>query len=106
MLACAQGTWKPMATGGTPEAEIPGTRVTFETPDGIALAGRLFGTGPSGVVLSHMFPAPDARDWYPVAERLATDGYTALAFSFRGYEGSAGRKDPSKAHVDVKAAAD
>jgi pimeloyl-ACP methyl ester carboxylesterase len=52
-----------------------------------------------------MYPA-DASSWYPTAERLAKLGYVALAFNFRGYDGSQGRKRVAKAAVDLRAAYD
>jgi pimeloyl-ACP methyl ester carboxylesterase len=60
--------------------------ITFETQDGVALAGRSFGPdrGAAGVVLAHMFPA-DQRSWFAFAERLADRGYRVLTFNFRGY---------------------
>lgn len=75
---------------------------TFTTSDGIDLTGRVFGRGKVGVVLSHMYPS-DAKSWYPAAEQLASAGYMALAFNFRGYADSDGEKAPSKAALDVRA---
>ncbi|HSL15602.1 MAG TPA: alpha/beta hydrolase [Actinomycetota bacterium] len=69
----------------TPSAPSEDSRaVSFAAPGGVRLAGRLFGEGRVGVVLSHMYPA-DQRSWWRFAERLAEDGYTALTFDFRGY---------------------
>ena len=71
-------------------APPPASRpVAFAASDGVRLAGRLFlpdgsPDGTAGVVLSHMLPA-DQRSWYPFAERLADEGYSALTFDFRGY---------------------
>lgn len=79
--------------------------VTFRTSDGLVLTGRLFGAGTVGVVLAHMIPA-DASSWYPVARRLARDGYLALAFNFRGYDGSGGTKSTARAPTDLAAARD
>lgn len=58
--------------------------VSFESPDGVRLEGRLFGEGRVGVVLAHMFPA-DQSSWYEFADVLADRGYSALTFNFRGY---------------------
>jgi pimeloyl-ACP methyl ester carboxylesterase len=68
-------------TGGTGSTEL-----TFESSDGVTLAGRLFGPeqGTAGVVLAHMFPS-DQSSWFPFADRLADRGYRVLTFNFRGY---------------------
>lgn len=84
---------------------VPYEDIRFQTRDGVALHGRLFGSGPVGVALAHMYPA-DATSWYPLGRRLAAAGYAALAFNFRGYDGSQGPKDVSKADADVVAAYD
>jgi pimeloyl-ACP methyl ester carboxylesterase len=99
---------------GRSAKELAGSRaVTFVTVDGVRLAGRLFPSkagGSSGVVLSHMLPA-DQRSWFPFAERLATEGFTALTFDFRGYcpggDGgcSSGTRDIASIWRDVAAAA-
>ena len=62
------------------------TPVTFESTDGVQLAGRVFGSddATAGVVLAHMQPA-DQSSWYAFAERLGDAGYRALTFDFRGY---------------------
>jgi dienelactone hydrolase len=57
--------------------------VTFESSDGVELAGRVFGEGPSGVVLAHM-RAADQRSWFDFADRLADEGYQVLTFDSRG----------------------
>jgi dienelactone hydrolase len=92
------------------------TPVSFESSDGVELEGRLFPSvdggadGSPGVVLSHMLPA-DQRSWFPFAERLASEGYTALAFDLRGYcPGGAGgcsqgAKDVAASWRDVAGAA-
>jgi pimeloyl-ACP methyl ester carboxylesterase len=59
--------------------------VTFPSTDGIRLAGRLYGTGPHGVVLAHMgSPRFSQADWLPVAVKLAKSGFRVLAFDYRG----------------------
>jgi pimeloyl-ACP methyl ester carboxylesterase len=63
----------------------PGSQaVAFPASGGIRLEGRIMGDGPVAVVLSHMYPA-DQRSWWDFAEVLAEEGYTALAYDFRGY---------------------
>jgi len=84
--------------------------VTFESADGVRLAGRVFGEGPSGVVLEHMRPA-DQRSWFDFADRLAGEGYQALAVDLYGYcpggDGgcSQGEKDIAAIWQDVAGAA-
>jgi uncharacterized protein len=77
--------------------------VSFTTEDGITLSGHLFGSGSSGVVLAHMYPA-DQTSWYPTAERLAQEGYLVLTFDFRGYGDSQGTKQIDLIDRDVAAA--
>jgi pimeloyl-ACP methyl ester carboxylesterase len=101
------------ACGGSTTTIDPGpsTAVTFDTSDGVTLAGRLFGpaNASEGVVLAHMLPA-DQTSWYPFAERLASHGFRALTFDFRGYcpggDGgcSEGDKDIGAAPTDLRAA--
>ena len=73
------------ACGEPPPPDLSDSRpVTFESRDGVTLAGRLFGDGSTGVVLSHMQPA-DQRSWFAFANRLADEGYLVLTYDFRGY---------------------
>lgn len=89
----------------TTEATVAGAQaVTFTTSDGIALSGHLFGSGPSGVVLCHMYPA-DQTSWYETARKLAARGYQVLTFDFRGYGGSGGDKQIEHIDRDALAAA-
>ncbi|HEX5938689.1 MAG TPA: alpha/beta fold hydrolase [Actinomycetota bacterium] len=75
------------ACGGEGAAPATGSReVTFESSDGVALGGRLFGPddAPAGIVLAHMSPS-DQSSWFDFAERLGREGYRVLTFNFRGY---------------------
>jgi pimeloyl-ACP methyl ester carboxylesterase len=78
--------------------------ITFDSADGVTLAGRLFGPdeGSAGVVLAHMFPA-DQSSWYAFADRLAGEGYRVLTFNFRGYclGGDAGCSEGEKRIPDI-----
>lgn len=66
-------------------ADLAASRaVTFRSRDGVRLAGRIFGDGSVGVVLSHMLPA-DQTSWWDFAHELGDDGYLALTYDFRGY---------------------
>ena len=73
------------ACGDGNEPSTGSREVTFDSSDGIALNGRLFGPdgATAGVVLAHMFPA-DQSSWFDFAERLGREGYRVLTFDFRG----------------------
>jgi pimeloyl-ACP methyl ester carboxylesterase len=92
--------------GGSDAAEPPADsrEITFDSADGVALAGRLFGPqeGSAGVVLAHMYPA-DQSSWYAFADRLAGEGYRVLTFDFRGYcpGGDAGCSEGEKRIPDI-----
>jgi len=59
--------------------------VRFRTADGVRLAGRLFGHGTVGVVLSHQGgTAANQSDWWGMASLLARRGYLVLTYDFRG----------------------
>jgi pimeloyl-ACP methyl ester carboxylesterase len=111
-IALTAVTLAPSCAAQTSSADVSGSQaVTFDTADGLTLAGRLFGpdSATSGVVLAHMLPA-DQRSWYAFAERLAGQGFRALTFDFRGYcpggDGgcSEGKKDIDAAPTDLRAA--
>lgn len=118
-LSLIAGCGEPTKTTPSPEAvdtaEAIATRVMFDaefsaTPVAgadqkqITLDGRIFGDGPTGVILAHMRPS-DQTSWFPFATRLAADGeFTALTFDFRGYGDSAGDKEFDKIDLDVEAA--
>ena len=57
--------------------------VGFRALDGVALQGRLYGSGELGVVLTHQLGG-DATQWDVFARRLAGRGYRALALNVRG----------------------
>ena len=60
--------------------------ITFESSDGVELAGRLFGPddATAGIVMAHMLPA-DQSSWFDFADRVGELGYRVLTFDFRGY---------------------
>jgi pimeloyl-ACP methyl ester carboxylesterase len=84
-----------------PNASRP---ITFESADGVTLAGRVFGPdeGSAGVVLSHMSPA-DQSSWFAFADRLAGEGYRVLTYDFRGYcpGGDAGCSEGERTIPDI-----
>lgn len=110
VVVCALIATALVGCGGgstSPVSPPPGSRsVTFDSADGVRLAGRLFGNGRAGVVLSHMLPA-NQTSWWSFAEHLADRGYLVLTYDFRGYcPGGAGgcsegSKDIAKIWQDV-----
>jgi predicted alpha/beta-hydrolase family hydrolase len=109
LAACSGGG----SSAAESDAVASSTPVEFRTPDGVTLAGRLFGPpeAQAGVVLAHELSG-DQRGWFAFAERLGTDGYRVLTFNFRGFcpggDGgcSAGTKQTDAAAVDLQAAVD
>ena len=82
---------------------LGGERVSFTTSDGVLLRGHLYGSGETGVILAHMYPA-DQSDWTDFAEVLAAHGYQALTFDFRGFTESNGPLGTQFADRDLLAA--
>lgn len=100
----------PAGAGGPPHARAVG----FRAGDGVGLRGRLFGHGRAAVVLAHMGNLPDNEsDWYPLARRLAREGYLVLAYNRRAvctgekrkYDCSGDVNDFGKSWRDVVGAA-
>jgi len=79
------------------------TAVSFSSTDGIALRGHVFGTGKTGVILSHMYPT-DQKSWFSFAQILASEGFIAMTFDFRGYGESGGSKEVSQIDRDLEGA--
>jgi pimeloyl-ACP methyl ester carboxylesterase len=77
--------------------------VAFEATDGTPLRGHLFGKGPTGVILAHMYPA-DQKSWFPLAQKLAEKGYLAMTFDCRGYGESGGKKVIAEIDRDLEGA--
>ena len=61
-----------------------GPDLHFRAADGTRLVGHRFGHGKTAVVLAHQYGG-DVCEWAPYAGRLASLGYTAIAFDFRGF---------------------
>jgi predicted alpha/beta-hydrolase family hydrolase len=57
--------------------------VRVRAAEGVRIAGRLFGAGDVGVVLSHMGDG-DQSQWLEFAGQLAEEGYLVLTFDRRG----------------------
>lgn len=83
--------------------DLGGEPVSFVTSDGVTLRGHLYGRGPTGVILAHMYPA-DQSDWTDFARVLAAHGYQALTFDFRGFPESDGHPATRFADRDLIAA--
>ena len=62
----------------------PGPDLHFRAADGTRLVGHRFGHGKSAVVLAHQYGG-DVCEWAPYAKRLASLGFTAIAFDLRGF---------------------
>jgi len=90
-------------SGSAVSASPEGLPISFTTSDGVKIGGRLFGSGRTGVVLGHMFPVGQ-ETWWPFSKYLATKGYTALTFDFRGYPASGGKQDIAVIDRDMEAA--
>jgi uncharacterized protein len=86
-----------------PSQDLGGEHVSFTTSDGVLLRGHLYGSGATGVILAHMFPA-DQSDWTDFAQVLAAHGYQALTFDFRGFTESEGTSGTEFADKDLLAA--
>jgi pimeloyl-ACP methyl ester carboxylesterase len=71
----------------------PGRDLHFRAADGTRLIGHRFGRGATAVLLAHQTDG-NVCQWVPYAKRLATLGYTAIAFDFRGYGLSQYRRYP------------
>ena len=60
--------------------------VSMMAPDGVVLAGREFGDGRTGIVLSHYASEERGQTmWFSFAQVLRQRGYRVLTFNFRGY---------------------
>ncbi|MGA9725503.1 MAG: alpha/beta fold hydrolase [Candidatus Binatus sp.] len=101
ILALAAGCFAPNPT--RKPADLGGEHVSFTTSDGVLLRGHLYGTGSTGVILAHMYPA-DQSDWTDFAQVLAAHGYQALTFDFRGFTESEGTSGTEFAGDDLLAA--
>jgi uncharacterized protein len=103
--AAAVAAVAALVAAGCAGEPAPGRVVRFSTDDGVELAGDLRGSGPTGVVLAHMFPT-DRSSWAEFGSHLADRGYRSLAFDFRGYGDSGGAREIPEIWRDVLAAAE
>jgi uncharacterized protein len=89
LAACATGQPSASPTGSddSPPSSAgptaaPGRAVEFTSSDGVRLAGRIYGTGSTAVVLSNMGDN-DPAAWEGFAPTLADAGYTVLTYAYR-----------------------
>jgi alpha/beta superfamily hydrolase len=77
----------------------------FTTLDHIQLTGLIYGQGKTMVICTHMAGTTKSV-WIDsgVPQRLASLGYSVLAFDFRGNGDSQGEDDPSTIDVDLRGA--
>jgi pimeloyl-ACP methyl ester carboxylesterase len=78
-LTAAGASQAPAYPGCAPAPDLH-----FRAADGTRLIGHRWGRGPTAVVLAHQTDG-DVCQWAPYAKRLASLGYTAIAFDFRSY---------------------
>lgn len=93
-------------TAPTPTATlivVPTHEVKFVTKDGVQLAGTLYGSGHTALILSNQTDTTQ-RDWAPFAKLLASKGYLTLTYDFRGQGASQGSFDTDKLVTDAEAA--
>jgi len=109
----AGGTSSPAAPAATSPSvaalDQPGDRcgfpdrkahvLWFEATDGTKLDGAIVGSGPSGVVLAHQYPA-SLCGWWPFASYLASRGFRVLLFDFRCFGESTCPEGDARGHVD------
>jgi pimeloyl-ACP methyl ester carboxylesterase len=82
----------------------PGPDLHFRAADGTRLVGHRFGHGKVAIVLAHQYGG-DVCEWTPYAQRLATLGYTAIAFDLRGFGRSQHRTGAALFRYDQDVAA-
>ena len=101
--ACTETAHAPARTSTALSSDAAAVGIQVE---GLTLRGHLFGDDHKTlVILSHM-RQNDETAWFPFAEELAGDGYAALTFNFRGYNGSDGSQDYAKLDDDLQAVVD
>ena len=109
VLLCAALFFSACGSDSAPETSSadsvpdPGREFSFVTSDDLTLEARQWGDGDEYVILAHMRPA-DMASWFDFARVLAEEGYTALAFNFRGYGESEGVEGDFNVAADVRGA--
>ena len=84
-------------------ASDSGRGVLITADDGLVLRGKIYGSGGTGVILTHELDA-DQKGWTDLAERLGGSGFFVLTFDFRGHGDSPGPREAGIADADLAAA--
>jgi pimeloyl-ACP methyl ester carboxylesterase len=101
----AAATQKAVALAATVAAAGPvaGAPATFSAPDNSDMAGTLYGSGDTVVLLANMQGA-DQSTWKPFAQTVAAAGYAAFTFDYRGLGASGGSREDTKVDEDARSA--
>ncbi len=105
LAVCAATVHAPTGAARPSHACAKKGALRFKAADGTRLAGHRFGHGTTAVVLAHQSNG-NVCQWAPYARRLASLGYLAIAFDFRGHGDSQYRRYPASRRLagDVSAA--
>jgi dienelactone hydrolase len=90
------------AASTTSAPDVPTEDVTFDTDDGVELAGRIYGDGTTAIVCSHMLNRSKA-DFASAGPLLASEGFMVLAYDNRG-DGESSQGVPAERVRDLLAA--
>lgn len=71
--------------------------------DGTVLRGRVYGSGPTAVVMVHDFDG-DQKDLESLAKTAADRGFTVLTYNMRGHKPSPGEKEVGSTAADAASA--
>jgi alpha-beta hydrolase superfamily lysophospholipase len=82
---------------------VPKRDVTFTTSDHLTLAGTFFGQGTTTIIFSNQTDTL-AKDWDGIAQQFAAQGYSTLAYDYRGSGQSQGQYAPAALATDLRAA--
>jgi alpha/beta superfamily hydrolase len=101
----AAATQKAASLAATVAAAGPvaGEPVTFSAPDNSDMAGTLYGSGDTVVLLANMQGA-DQSTWESFAQAVAAAGYAAFTFDYRGLGASGGTRVDTAVDQDARSA--
>jgi len=97
------GALLAVACSSSSDARTSGTNLLFAADDGTVLHGRVYGSGPTGVLLVHDFGS-DQGVWQTFARNLTDRGFMVLTYDMRGHGSSPGVREPGIADADAAAA--
>jgi alpha/beta superfamily hydrolase len=86
------------------QQERAGSTVSFTTDDGVKLSGSQYGKGSTAVILSAQCSKDGKDGWTDFAVKLASRGYMALTYYYRGLGKSEGPADTTLLVHDLQAA--